>query len=138
MKMKTHKKRKPVKLRSIEQEKAACIAAFKRHPKAKFVWCCHHEALFEENAGWRKRIEYIAACKSRTEQASRFRSYRPVKDARTTASDFNPYVNPGHGRILTRALLNREWPSNTWNVLAVRADTLGGGTQEKQQAGRGN
>ena len=68
------------KLKSIELELAACRAAFKKCPDAKFVWCCHHEILVEPlTESPESRIEYILETKSETERALRFRNFRPVR-----------------------------------------------------------
>jgi hypothetical protein len=71
-------------LGSIKQEKAHCIKAWKKHRAATRGWCCHHKLLFEWVGGLRgamERIGYISRDKPAKEQASRFRSFRPVIEA---------------------------------------------------------
>jgi hypothetical protein len=98
-KTKTKKRRAKKPIGKIDEERAACIAAFKKYPHARFVWCCHHEELFERNRGFRNRLRCIAKDKSYCERAVRYRNYRPMKKATDKPSI---------------AQLNREWPDNTW------------------------
>jgi hypothetical protein len=62
----------------IQQELAACRAAWAAQPDAKFGWCIHHEIELElltetiEN-----RINYILTDKPKREQALRFLNMRP-------------------------------------------------------------
>ena len=63
----------------IQQELAACRAAWAAQPDAKFGWCIHHEIELElltetiEN-----RISYILSDKPKHEQALRFLNMRPL------------------------------------------------------------
>ena len=67
-------------LKSIEEEKQTCIEAFKASPTAKFAWCCHHGSLIEAlTEPWLNRVNYICSSKPKAEQASRLRSFRPVR-----------------------------------------------------------
>lgn len=96
------KKRKIKPIGSIRQEKADCIAAFKKYPKATHCWCCHHENLYEKisSDGYMFRISYIMEKKDKEERAVRLRNFRPIKRKK-----------PGRARVKQ---LNKEWPSNTW------------------------
>jgi hypothetical protein len=68
-------------LKSIEEERLACEAAFAAEPNAVLVWCCHHEIhleLLREPA--ERRINYILTDKPEDEQAARFRNFRPARN----------------------------------------------------------
>jgi len=67
-------------LKSISEERAACIAAFESNPKATFAWCCHHSVLIETlTEPFMARIEYIDTDKPEGERAIRLRNFRPVR-----------------------------------------------------------
>lgn len=68
----------------IEEEKAACVAAFEAAPEAEFAWCCHHEVHIERLDNWRDRVAFISKNKPVSEQAVRFRNFRPVCRLQTT------------------------------------------------------
>ncbi len=91
-----------MKLKSIKAERAACLAAFRKYPRAKHAWCVHHFKLYERISftGIQERIAYIDANKERSEQACRFRNMRPVKPTKERR---------------TAALFRKQWPDNTWN-----------------------
>src|ERR1017187_6276709 len=67
----------------IQQELAACRAAWAAQPDAKFGWCIHHKIELElltetiEN-----RINYILTDKPKREQALRFLNMRPFSVVR--------------------------------------------------------
>ena len=66
-------------LGTVEQELAACRAAFVGVKAGDPVRCCHHERLVEildDNP--EARISYILAKKSHGEQARRFHEMRPI------------------------------------------------------------
>ena len=105
------KMKKPQPLRSIAAEKKDCKAAFKKYPAPDFVWCFHHAILCERLNGdsdrekrlnVRARIREIAMDKLTTEQAARYRNFRPV---RPTIQKFRATVGQ----------FRRQWPNNTWN-----------------------
>ena len=127
-------------LKSIEEEKQTCIEAFKASPTAKFAWCCHHGSLIEAlTEPWLNRVNYICSSKPKAEQASRFRSFRPVwitlpdqivktwaEHKRTLAEYtragynyhkaryvYNEVVTEYHSELTL--LHNQDWPDNTWN-----------------------
>jgi hypothetical protein len=112
------KPRKP--LGSIKDELAACLAAFKKYPKAKQAWCCHHSKLFEglkkyelrTGRDWLGRINYIQHNKPWREQARRFRNFRPVKPKSLRLRPASFYSK---ARERQEALFKRQWPDNTWN-----------------------
>jgi len=87
---------------SIAKELAACVAAFKKYPRRRFVWCCHHEDLWEHNDGYRGRLAYIQTDKPRDELAIRYRNFRPVKGAK-----------PSDDQRKALAQFKAEWPHNT-------------------------
>lgn len=96
-------------IQSIAKERKACIAAFAKYPNATRAWCIHHRRLHESITAWPNkhtgiagRIRFIAQWKARGERAIRFRNLRPVKPLRK-------------GQRLGPALLNKQWPGNTWN-----------------------
>ena len=120
-------------LKSIEEEKQDCIEAFKANPDTKFAWCCHHDVLIEALIEpWLNRVNYISSDKPKAEQASRFRSFRPVRVALTyqvvkamaecvkalAERDKAWYV---YDKVVTEyhseltLLHNQDWPDNTWN-----------------------
>ncbi len=122
------------KIGTIAQELARCRAAFKRHPRARFFWCCHHEILIE-NAdrieGWKNRIGYILRHKPHGEQAMRFRNFRPVKNRKLnqlwekylkSCKSANFYYKATEIQdTLTKADadFSKEWPNNTWNNYSI-------------------
>jgi hypothetical protein len=68
-------------LKSIEEECLACEAAFAAEPDAACAWCCHHdqhlEPLIEPVM---MRIAYILSDKPESEEAVRFRNFRPARN----------------------------------------------------------
>ena len=113
-------------LKSIEEEKQDCIEAFKANPDTKFAWCCHHDVLIEALIEpWLNRVNYISSDKPKAEQASRFRSFRPVRVALTyqvdkaqieyvkTLVEYNKALAEYHSELTL--LHNQDWPDNTWN-----------------------
>ena len=113
-------KRKPKPLGTIRQEKAACIKAFRKYPKATRAWCCHHDKLVEQVGYdfYMVRLRYIIAHKNVAERAIRFRNFRPVRLLKKLESEL---AKAGvalckAARNLTARDLNRDWPDNTWNA----------------------
>lgn len=100
----TKKPKKPIG--TITKERAACIAAFKKHPNHTWFWCCHHEVLTERCGanfgGFMERVRYIDDEKQTNEKAVRFRNFRPV-------------IVGKNKRPASRNSFNRQWPDNTWN-----------------------
>ena len=98
-------KKKP-KLKSIREEKAACIAAFKKYPEATRAWCIHHgylcETIIDVVGGITGRIRYLEKFKDEEELAVRFRNMRPVKPL-------------NKGERIGVPLFDRQWPGNTWD-----------------------
>jgi len=59
-------------LKSISEERAACIAAFEASPNSSFAWCCHHAILIEPlTESFMARIKYIDTDKAEGERAVR-------------------------------------------------------------------
>jgi len=105
-KSKTKVRRKTKKpLGTAAEELRACIAAFKKFPQRKLVWCCHHESLYEYNGGYRQRLAYIRRDKADEELAVRYRNFRPVKGK-----------EPSDNYRKALAQFNKEWPGNTWSA----------------------
>ena len=66
-------------LRSIDEEAAACRAAFAAMPEAKYAVHLHHEEPVESlNEPAENRIRYILEEKPKEERALRLRLFRPV------------------------------------------------------------
>ncbi len=64
---------------TINSAAAKCRAAWKKHPKARWAWCCHHDMRLElltEPA--ENRIQYILENKLMVEQITRLNNFRPV------------------------------------------------------------
>ncbi len=104
------KPRKPIG--SINAERADCLKAFARYPKANYFWCCHHAELFEMPnhpfkimQSVKFRLAFIHTDKEGRERAIRYRNFRPVK--------------PPGKRKLTAKLFNEQWPNNTWNGSSI-------------------
>lgn len=93
---------------TIAEERRACITAFKKYPHRKWVWCCHHEELCENNEGYQRRLRHIKHDKLPSQQAVRYRNYRPVKNERA-------FENAAIGS--RRSLMDKEWPNNTWGYV---------------------
>ena len=125
MKKTTKPKRVKRKIGSIEEELKRCIAAFKKYPRSRYVWCCHHERLIEINDGYRKRIGYILREKPEREHARRFYNYRPVKPGAFLES----LKRCGPNQYTSEALEvhNEQWPDNTW----IKLHPYGAGTIDK-------
>ena len=67
------------KLKSVEEERADCVARFKDVPVGAWVWCCHHMKLIEKlTEPASARIDYILREKSTNEVARRLFEFRPV------------------------------------------------------------
>ncbi len=111
-------------IQSITKEKAACIAAFKKYPKAEYAWCFHHAVIAERIYGQppmkavMDRIREIKVEKSVDERAIRYRNMRPVK---ATAKP-HKFVPNNLTMLALRRRFNREWPGNTWNGNTIFGD----------------
>jgi hypothetical protein len=67
---------------TIEQELKKCREAFAKFPDATWAWCLHHEKHCEPlTEPAENRITFILKNKSQSEQALRFRNFRPCKSA---------------------------------------------------------
>ena len=131
-------------LKSIEEEKKDCIAAFKACPEAKFAWCCHHEIHVEFlTESFQKRINYIISDKPESERALRFRNFRPVRvklseiiekaladyykawdvyikaraDWNKTWADYEKALRENKEELIK--LHNEDWPDNSWNGKSI-------------------
>jgi hypothetical protein len=130
-------------LKSISEERAACVAAFEANPNSSFAWCCHHAILIEPlTEPFMARIEYIDTDKSKSEQAIRFRNFRPArvklpeaikkagddynkaldacekaKDARMKAWD--AYMKALYNWSEASAVHDKDWPDNSWNGKSI-------------------
>lgn len=91
------------KLKSVNAELKACLAAFQKYPGATHAWFIHHEKLVEEiGAGHfdiAGRIRYILEKKPHSERANRFRKMRPVKPLRK-------------GQRMSDATYLKQWPDS--------------------------
>jgi hypothetical protein len=74
-----------IELRSIEEEAAACRAAFEAAPDAEWAWHREHDVLFDPAADWADRIEVILTVKPEPERALRLRLFRPTPPALAAA-----------------------------------------------------
>ena len=100
-------------LKSPEKEKAKCIRAFRAYPDAKLAWCCHHQLLVEPlTEPWLNRVKYISEEKSKAEQASRFRSFRPV---RVTLPDQVNKAETEYNKAWTKYNKARDEYVKAWN-----------------------
>jgi len=120
-------------LGTIAQEKLDCIKAWKRHNSIQVAWCCHHEVLIDLlTEPFMSRINYISSDKPSHEQATRFRSFRPVrigpakliKASNAYAKARNAYIKASNAYAKARnaysikttvKFLNKDWPDNTWS-----------------------
>jgi len=65
----------------IQQAAKLCREAFAANPNATWVWCCHHEILYERLTETpENRIKYILDNKDTKEQETRLNNLRPVLD----------------------------------------------------------
>lgn len=117
-------------LKSIKEEKADCIAAFKGVKVGAFVEYCHHSIPIEvltEPA--KNRIEHISTWKDKSEQAKRFRYFRPHREAlpsqlRKAYADWEK-ANADRRKALIKhfpALAeqhNRLHPESPWNSISL-------------------
>ena len=123
-------------LKSISEERAACVAAFEDNPKATFAWCCHHSVLIEPlTEPFMARIEYIDTDKSKSEQAIRFRNFRPARvklpeaikkagDDYKKALDAYWKAEDAYGKALfnwsgASEAHDNDWPDNSWNGKSI-------------------
>lgn len=67
-----------MKLGTMQEEAAACRAAWANIPNNSLGWHCHHEFQLEVVAHAGDRIRYILAEKPEQEQALRLRLFRPA------------------------------------------------------------
>ena len=120
------------KIGTIEQEEKLCRDAWAKYPNATWAWCCHHglhcEPLTEPAEN---RIAYIKSNKSKSEQARRFRNFRPVLDnlavkpareaydiaVKTARKAYDIAVQTANKPL--QKLHTMEWPDNTWNGTSV-------------------
>ena len=76
-----------------------CRAAFAKHPKARWAWCCHHAVLYEYlSEPAENRIQYILSYKPVDEQVVRLNNFRPV----TNAAKFAPLMDDYNAKLALR------------------------------------
>jgi hypothetical protein len=72
----------------INEAAARCREAFENSKIGDYVWCCHHERLYEQlTERAEARIEYILNEKPEHEREVRLNNFRPVIDI-TALADY--------------------------------------------------
>jgi hypothetical protein len=106
-------------LGTIEEEAAACRAAFVGVEVGAPVWCCHHEMLYERLTDPAEdRIKFILYNKEAGEQARRLREFRPVRDVEKYDA-YQASRKPLDAEM--SALHLAECPDTAWNGKSIFA-----------------
>ena len=106
----------------IQQAAKLCREAFAANPNATWVWCCHHEILYERLTETpENRIKYILDNKDTKEQETRLNNFRPVLDDESKLAplyaDYESKLAPLDADVV--ALYRQEVPLGTWNGKSI-------------------